>query len=44
MLLFWILILAGVVLLLRWLAEQARPRGAASEESALEILKKQYAG
>ena len=43
MLLFWILVIAGVVLLVRWLAEQARSKGAASEESALEILKKRYA-
>lgn len=43
MLLFWILVIAGVVLLLRWLAEQVRPKRGASEESALEILKKRYA-
>ncbi|MFQ5741481.1 MAG: SHOCT domain-containing protein [Acidobacteriota bacterium] len=43
MLLFWGLIVVGVVLLLRWLLEQTRPRGGSSGESALEILKKRYA-
>ncbi|MFQ5829882.1 MAG: SHOCT domain-containing protein [Candidatus Methylomirabilia bacterium] len=42
MLLFWVLIILGVVLLVRWLVEQTRPRRAV-EESALEILKKRYA-
>ena len=40
--LFWVLILAGLVLLIRWLWMQARP-AARTEESALDILKRRYA-
>jgi len=40
--LFWVLVLAGVALLIRWLWVQARPT-AKAEESALEILKRRYA-
>ena len=42
MLLFWILVLVGVVLLIRWLLLEARG-GGRQGESALEILKKRYA-
>jgi putative membrane protein len=38
---FWILILAGIVLLIKYLWEGAGAKGA--QESALEILKKRYA-
>jgi putative membrane protein len=41
-LLFWGLVLIGLVLLIRWLWVQARP-GTRAEESALEILKRRYA-
>ena len=40
--LFWVLVLAGVALLTRWLWVQARPTAKANE-SALEILKRRYA-
>ena len=40
--LFWVLVLAGLILLIRWLWVQARPT-AKAEESALEILKRRYA-
>jgi putative membrane protein len=40
--LFWVLVLAGLVLLARWLWVQARPTSKA-DESALEILKRRYA-
>ena len=40
--LFWALVLAGLVLLIRWLWVQARPTFRA-DESALEILKRRYA-
>ena len=40
--LFWVLVLAGLILLIRWLWVQARP-AARAEESALEILKRRYA-
>lgn len=42
MLLFWILIIAGAVLIVRWLMDQART-GSAPQETPLEILKKRYA-
>ena len=40
--LFWVLVLAGLALLIRWLWVQARPT-ARAEESALDILKRRYA-
>ncbi len=41
-LVFWLLIIAGTVLLIKWLLEQGKP--ASTSETALEILKKRYAG
>ena len=38
---FWILVLAGLVLLIKYLWEGAGVKGA--QESALDILKKRYA-
>ncbi len=43
MLLFWILIIAGAVLLIRWLMDQTRSTGSGCHEAALDILKKRYA-
>lgn len=40
--LFWGLVLAGLVLLIRWLWAEARPT-TKGDESALEILKRRYA-
>jgi len=43
MLFFWILLLVGLVLLIRWLWEQGAGKSSQDGESALEILKKRYA-
>jgi putative membrane protein len=44
MVVLWVLIIGGIVLLVRWLAESSRQPGAASDgESALDIVKKRYA-
>lgn len=44
MLVFWGLIIAGLVLLVRWLWDQGRTRaGAGGGETPLEILKRRYA-
>ena len=43
MLLFWIAIIAGVVLLVRWLIDQGKLKGPQTGESVLDILKKRYA-
>ncbi len=43
MAIFWVLLIVGVVLLIRWLVEQSRPQPSWGGESALDILKKRYA-
>lgn len=40
---FWILVVVGLVFLIKWLAQQSRPRETRESESPLEILKKRYA-
>ncbi len=40
---FWILIIVGVVLLIKWFLEQGTTQTTSGGESALEILKKRYA-
>ena len=42
MILFWIVVIVGIVFLIRWLVQSTRG-GAGSSESALEILKRRYA-
>jgi putative membrane protein len=42
MLLFWILIIVGTVLIIRWLVEQAKSPGSGSE-TAPDIAKRRYA-
>jgi putative membrane protein len=44
MLLFWGLIIVGLVLLVRWLWDQGRPAGGGGVgEAPLDILKRRYA-
>lgn len=43
MLIFWILLIVGLVLLIRWLWEQGTGSPSKGSESALDILKKRYA-
>jgi putative membrane protein len=42
---FWVVVIVAIIFLIRWLAVTSRSKGPglASEESALEILKKRYA-
>ena len=42
MLLFWILIIVGVVLVVRWFISEGKPKGLRAEETALDVLKKRY--
>lgn len=41
--LFWVLIIVGVVLIVRWLAERNGQCKTSQAESPLDILKKRYA-
>ncbi len=43
MFLFWILIIAAVVLGVRWFIDQGKLKGSSVEEPPLDILKKRYA-
>lgn len=43
MLLFWILIIVGAVLIIRWLVAETGSRGAAAGDTTLDILKRRYA-
>jgi putative membrane protein len=45
MILFWVLVVGGSVLLVRWIASygEKKGRGPQSSETALDILKKRYA-
>jgi len=43
MLIFWIAIIVGIILLVKWIVQQNRPGGQQQGENSLEILKKRYA-
>lgn len=43
MLLFWVLVIIGIVVLVKWLAGQSSSRRDARERTALEILQERYA-
>ncbi len=40
---FWIAIIVGIILLVKWIVQQSRPGGQQQGENSLEILKKRYA-
>ncbi len=43
MLLFWILIIVGAALIIRWLVTETGSRSAAAGDTTLDILKRRYA-
>jgi len=43
MFLFWIIIIASVVLGVRWFVDQGKLKGSSVEETPLDILNKRYA-
>jgi len=40
---FWIAIIVGIILLVKWIVQQNRPGGQQQGDNSLEILKKRYA-
>ncbi len=40
---FWIAIIVGIILLVKWIVQQNRPGGQQQGEDSVEILKKRYA-
>ncbi len=40
---FWIAIIVGIILLVKWIVQQNRSGGQQQGENSLEILKKRYA-
>ena len=40
---FWILIIVGVVLLIKWLVDQGKTTGGEQQMAAIEVLKTRYA-
>jgi putative membrane protein len=42
-LIFWILIIVGVVLLIKWFVDQGKTTGGEQQMSAMELLKTRYA-
>jgi putative membrane protein len=43
MILFWILVIVGVVVLVKWLLDQSSTGKGSHDKSALEILRERYA-
>ncbi|HEX8013342.1 MAG TPA: SHOCT domain-containing protein [Casimicrobiaceae bacterium] len=43
MILFWVLVIVGIVVLVKWMADQSHAGGGSRDKSAIEILRERYA-
>ncbi|MDE2309682.1 MAG: SHOCT domain-containing protein [Betaproteobacteria bacterium] len=43
MLLFWVLVILGIAVLIRWLLAQSPPSGGSHDKTPLEIVQERYA-
>jgi len=40
---FWIAVIVGIILLVKWTVQQSKPHSENQEMSSIEVLKKRYA-
>ena len=44
MIVFWVAVIVGIALLVKWMASSGKEAGTSAKESPMEMLKRRYAG